>query len=263
MMELSHLYRYPVKSMQGESLNRMQLDALGPMGDRRWMLVNEQGRFLSQREWPRMALVLPHLDAEGLVLEVPGREPVTVNEPDGERLQVKIWQDSCEAIAPSTEADAWLSDFLGVACRLVRFPPDQMRQVDQNYAQPGDQTAFSDGFPLLLISQASLDDLNQRMARPLPMIRFRPNLVISGCEPYAEDHWQRIRIGGLEFSVVKPCSRCVIPTIDPERGERDGNEPLKTLMSYRKQGNKVFFGQNLIHRGQGELHTGMDVEVLE
>ncbi len=262
-MKLSALYRHPVKSLKGESLDELVIGPSGPELDRHWMLVNEKGRFLTQRELPRMALVRPRITDVGLELTAPGMPPLEVAPDVEESLQVQVWNDHCRARVMNPEADRWLSDFLGIPCRLVYMPEEEQRQVDPNYARPGDRTEFSDGFPLLLISEASLDDLNRRIGRTLPMERFRPNLVVSGCEPYAEDSWKRIRIGNITFRVVKPCSRCVIPTVNPETGEREGNEPLKTLMSYRKEGNKVFFGQNLIHDGEGVLEAGMPVEVLE
>ena len=167
-----------------------------------------------------------------------------------------------EALDAGADAAAWLQAFLGVECRLVSLPDDAVRPVDPDYSQPSDQVGFADGFPFLLISQASLDDLNARLERAVPMQRFRPNLVVGGCAPYAEDGWRRIRIGELEFRVAKPCSRCVIPTIDFTTGER-GREPLQTLMTYRRRDNKIYFGQNLIHRGTGILETGTEVEILE
>jgi uncharacterized protein YcbX len=260
---LSGLFRYPVKSLCGESLSVMDIAARGPLYDRHWMLVNEQGRFLTQRELPRMALVRPRVMDQGLVLQAPGMPDLLVMPESEQDLQVQVWRDQCLARLMNPEADVWLSDFLGVSARLVYLPQDRVRQVDQDYARSDDQVGFADGFPFLLLSRASLDDLNQRMAQPLPMERFRPNLVVEGCEAYAEDEWKRIRIGELEFRVAKPCSRCVIPTVNPETGKRQGNEPLKTLMSYRKEGNNVYFGQNLIHDGPGNLQPGMLVEVLE
>jgi uncharacterized protein YcbX len=143
------------------------------------------------------------------------------------------------------------------------MPDECERQVDETYARPGDITSFSDGFPLLLISEASLQDLNSRLELPVPMRRFRPNLVISGCTPYAEDEWQRIRIGEIEFEVAKPCSRCIIPTIDTETAQRNPDrEPLRTLATYRRRDNKVYFGQNLIHRGTGLLKVGDPLEII-
>ncbi len=241
----------------------MDVGARGLLLDRHWMLVNDQGRFLTQREFPRMALITPTVTETGLHLHAPGMFDLEVQSEGLGQLKVQVWGDECIAQPVSAEADQWLSDFLMQSCRLVYLPSAQKRQVDQRYAQPQDEVGFADGFPFLLISQASLDDLNQRMGLDLPMTRFRPNLVVDGCHAYAEDDWKRIRIGNMEFRVAKPCSRCVIPTVNPETGEREGNEPLKTLMSYRKQGNNVYFGQNLLHDGEGRLETGMVVDVLE
>lgn len=263
MMKLTGLYRYPVKSLRGEELTRMIVSVRGADRDRHWMVVNEEGRFLTQRELPRMVLIRPTVLNGGLKLSAPGMPELEVAPESWERLEVRVWNDRCLARVMSDDADHWLSRFLGVPCRLVYLPDEEHRVVDPGYGQPQDEVGFTDGFPFLLISQASLDDLNRRMGKALPMERFRPNLVVEGCEPYAEDRWKRIRIGDLSFRVVKPCSRCVIPTVNPDTGEREGNEPLKTLMTYRKQGNQVFFGQNLIHDGEGELEVGMPVEVIE
>jgi hypothetical protein len=178
------------------------------------------------------------------------------------RMEVVVWGDAVQASPAGADADAWLSGFLGLPCRLVCFPDDAVRSVDPGFARPSDQVGFADGFPFLLISQASLDDLNGRVDEAVSMLRFRPNLVVDGCDAYAEDDWRRIRIGDIEFRVAKPCSRCVIPTIDPATGLR-GQEPLRTLMSYRRRDNKVYFGQNLIHDGFGRLAVGMPLEVLE
>ncbi|WP_456379857.1 MOSC domain-containing protein [Thiolapillus sp.] len=262
-MVLGGLYRYPVKSLRGEALTSMVVGARGLLYDRHWMLVDGEGRFLTQRELPRMALVRPRVQGSGLILAAPDMPDLQVQPDSDEQLQVQIWRDLCTARVMSRVADQWLSEFLDVACRLVYLPEEQVRQVDQDYANTEDQVGFADGFPFLLISRASLDDLNRRMGLSLPMERFRPNLLVEGCAAYAEDGWKRIRIGDLEFRVVKPCSRCAIPTIDPETGQRTGKEPLKTLASYRKHGHQVYFGQNLIHDAQGQLQTGMPVEILQ
>lgn len=262
-LTLNGLYRYPVKSLRGAGLALATLDARGIRFDRRWMLINPEGRFLSQRQLPRMTLVRTLMMYDHLTLQAPDMSDLVLPREcaDDAAVQVKIWQDDCLARSVGRDADAWLSEFLHSECRLVYLPDDQVRQVDTNYAKQGDQTGFTDGFPLLLISEASLQDLNSRMSEPLPMERFRPNLVVGGCEPYAEDSWKRIRIGEIEFKLVKPCSRCAITTVNPETAQT-GVEPLKTLSSYRRQGNKVNFGQNLIHAGLGELRLGMDVEVI-
>jgi len=266
-MHLSSLYRFPLKSAAGESLQRCASDSLGLLGDRRWMVVAAgTGRFLTQRILPRMALLQAYWQGDtALKLAAPGMPELLVRVPDDKTMRcVQVW--SANPVIPDAgeTAAAWLSDFLGQACRLVYLPEDDGIQVDLDYARLGERTAFSDGFPFLLIGQASLDDLARRVGRPLEMLRFRPNLVVSGAEPYAEDGWKRIRIGQLTFRVVKPCSRCVIPTLDPATGERaPDREPLNTLLSYRKGPGGVFFGQNLIAEGRGELEVGMPVERLE
>jgi len=266
-MHLSSLYRFPLKSAAGESLQRCASDSLGLLGDRRWMVVAAgTGRFLTQRVLPRMALLQAHWQGDtALKLAAPGMPELLVRVPDDKTMRcVQVW--SANPVVPDAgeTAAAWLSDVLGQACRLVYLPEDDGIQVDLDYARLGERTAFSDGFPFLLIGQASLDDLARRVGRPLEMLRFRPNLVVSGAEPYAEDGWKLIRIGQLTFRVVKPCSRCVIPTLDPATGERaPDREPLNTLLSYRKGPGGVFFGQNLIAEGRGELELGMPVERLE
>lgn len=262
---LSQIWRYPVKSLRGNQLESTAVDARGIQFDRHWMLVDRQGVFLSQRQLPRMILVKTQVEDQALCLSAPGMQDlmIPVASDGADTVPVKVWRDECRAQTVDAQADGWLSKFLGRDCRLVSLPSGSVRQVDQDYARLEDQVGFADGFPFLLISQASLDDLNQRLPTPLSMERFRPNLVISGCDAYAEDTWQRIKIGELIFRVAKPCSRCVIPTIDPETGRRRGDEPLKTLLQYRKQGNKVMFGQNLLHDGIGSLNQGMRVEILD
>jgi uncharacterized protein YcbX len=263
-LTLAAIYRYPVKSLRGEAFAALDVEPRGLAGDRRWMLVDHEGCFLTQRQLPRMALVQAHIAADGgLSLQAPGMPEIEVAPAAaGDRLEVLVWQDRLPVVPAPAEADRWLSTFMDAPCRLVYLPDEVRRPVDPEYGQPRDQVGFADGFPFLLISQGSLDDLNGRLERALPMLRFRPNLVVAGCPPYAEDGWRRIRIGDLGFRVVKPCSRCVIPTIDLETAER-GPEPLRTLLGYRRRGNKVYFGQNLIHDGQGRLEVGMPVEVVE
>jgi len=266
---LTELWRYPVKSLRGNRHEALPVGARGLVADRHWMLVGNDGRFLTQRQLPRMALINTRLEtgfgSHELWLSLDtGEECRVVSGTDGEPLEVTLWGDTCEARTVASEVDRWLSDFLETPCRLVELPLGNVRAVDPEYAAPGadDQVGFADGFPFLLISQASLDGLNERLDAPLPMQRFRPNLVISGCEPHAEDHWKHIRIGEISFRVAKPCSRCPIPTIDPMTGER-GAEPLRTLQSYRFWNNRVWFGQNLLHDATGELREGMPVEVLD
>lgn len=267
MLRLSALYRFPVKSLGGECLQRAAVGALGLAGDRRWMVVADSGRFLTQRQLPRMAQVTARWrDGVTLELRAPGQPSLTVAVPPADEAlrEVTVWRDSLAAPDAGDAAAQWLSEFLGLDCRLVHVPEARARQVDLAYARPGDRVGFADGFPLLLIGQASLDDLAARVGRPLEMLRFRPNLVIDGAAPYAEDGWGRLRIGEVEFERVKPCSRCAIPTLDPHTGERsDDGEPLRTLATYRRDADGVYFGQNLIPRGSGVLEVGMPVELLD
>jgi MOSC domain-containing protein len=229
------------------------------------MVVADTGEFLTQREHHRMSLVRPHLTDDGLLeLNAPGMPPLTVTPAiRHDRVDVSIWNDRCVAIDEGPTVAEWLSAFLDVRCRLVRFPDDATRRVDPEYAGPNDQVGFADGFSFLLASCASLDDLNHRLTSPLPMNRFRPNIVVCGGEPFEEDRWKSIRIDGITFAVVKPCARCVTTTVDQQTGEAS-REPLRTLATFRNvPGRGVMFGQNLIHDQSGVLHVGAEVTVIE
>ena len=263
VIKLAAIYRYPVKSLRGEAFGALDIGSRGFLYDRHWMVVDDDGRFLTQRQLPRMALVTTTvLDQGRLRLQAPDM-PELVIEPGGnDDIRVTIWHDQVDAALADPQASDWLSRFLQRPCRLVVMPEQTTRAVNPDYAAAQDQVGFADGFPFLLISQGSLDDLNARLEQAVPMQRFRPNLVVEGCEPYAEDGWRRVRIGELTFRVAKPCSRCIIPTIDIDTATRSP-EPLRTLMSYRKRDNKIYFGQNLIHDGPGRLEVDMPVEVLE
>lgn len=261
---VSDIYIYPVKSLAGIRMERWPVDNKGLLHDRKWMLVDADNRFLSQRRLPKMALIKTRLTEEQLILSTPsGRHLTLPLTPDhGEPLEVEIWQDRCIAESVSHEADQWFSDFLQCECRLVYQPEQSIRAVDPSYAKPGDQAAFSDGFPFLIISEASLRALNNAMQLNLSMMRFRPNLVIDGCEAYAEDSWREIRINEIGFRLPKPCSRCSVPAIDPDTA-LSGKEPLQTLNRLRKWNNNVYFGQNALHDNLGELAVGDPVRVLK
>jgi len=264
MFSVSSLHVYPIKSCRGLDLKSVRLDALGPLYDRRFMLVDEDGRFLTQRELPRMALIEPRLGPTSLQVGAPGMPMLKVAMPsrDAPRIEVQVWRDRGEVADAGGHAAAWFSEFLARPCRLAHMPDDGGRPVDPSYARAPARVGFADGFPLLLLTEASLDDLNGRMPQRLPMNRFRPNLVVSGTEPYAEDTWKRIRVGEVVLDIVKPCSRCTITTVDQVRGLA-GKEPLATLATYRQRDNGVFFGQNCIHQGPGSIRIGDGVEVLE
>ncbi len=259
---LSGVHVYPIKSCGGISLASADLGATGLVHDRRWMLVDEGGGFMSQRRHSRMALISPHLAPDRLVVRAPGMPDleVSLEGESEERIDVEVWRDVQRGEPVGGYADRWFGRFLGVRCRLVRKPEDDVRPVDSAYARGGDQTSFADAFPLLLISEASLEDLNGRLKSPIPMNRFRPNLVVRGCGPYAEDSWEEVRAGDAVFRVAEPCARCAITTVDQGSGER-GKEPLRTLATYRKAQGEVWFGRNLIHTSQGTVRVGDPVEV--
>ncbi|QRR04194.1 MOSC domain-containing protein [Dyadobacter sandarakinus] len=258
-MTLSEIWIYPVKSLGGISLREAHTEERGLQDDRRWMVVDEENVFVTQRVLNKMALIgveiqdaglrIFHRHHEGDEVLVP-REPVT-----GELLHVKVWDDIAEAVTVTREADEWLTRQLGKKVRLVVMPESTERKADPRYAQYGENVSFADGFPYHLISQASLDDLNARLADPVTMRRFRPNLVVTGADPYAEDAWTYISIGDVRFQRVKPCARCVLTTIDPQTAEK-GTEPLKTLATYRRMDKKVIFGQDFVLSNPGLIRIG-------
>ena len=262
-MQLSGITIYPVKSCAGSNLDNVTLDRFGPIGDRRWLVVDERGRFLSQRDQALMCLVRVEQVQGGIRLSL-GDDSIQVTTPgaDAPELRVSVWEDSVLALLADSRAAQWLSAQFDRPCRLVYMPDTCRRLVDGLYAREGETVSFADGFPLLLISQASLDDLNSRLDKPVPMNRFRPNLVVSGCDSFAEDGWRRIRIGDVEFDVAKPCSRCVIPSIDQATAHRDG-QINRVLASYRRVNGQVMFGQNLLYQRAGTLSLGDSVEVLD
>jgi len=268
MLRLSALYRYPLKSGKPEVLQSIGLDKLGLEGDRRWMLVDEaSGRFLTQRAEAKMVQLSALWNAQsGLTLSAPGHAALDVPLPeaDSDLRGVTIWRDTLRVPDAGDEAARWVSDFIGKPTRLVQVPLNRARLTQDGYGREDDQVAFADGFPLLLIGEASLQDLAQKVGRPLEMLRFRPNLVIEGSAAFAEDGWKRIRIGDVEFRVVKPCARCILTTIDPQTGERSADrEPLATLQKHRAQADGAMFGQNLVNDSNGQLEVGMPVEILE
>jgi uncharacterized protein YcbX len=257
-----------LKSGKADALQQIGLDKLGLQGDRRWMLVDEaSGRFLTQRAVAKMSQLSALWNSSGgLTLSSPGYTPLDVALPGtaAELRGVTIWRDTLRVPDAGDEAAAWVSDFIGKPTRLVQIPLERARTTEAGYGRDDDQVAFADGYPLLLIGQASLDDLSQRIGRPMEMLRFRPNLVIEGSAAFAEDGWKRLRIGDVEFRAVKPCSRCILTTIDPQTGERSADrEPFATLETYRKTENGAIFGQNLVNDGFGSLEVGMPVTILE
>lgn len=261
---VSALHLFPVKSLRGHSVERMALDRRGPVWDRRWMVVDDRGHFVTQRQHHRLALIDVTLGAQDLVLKAPDMPELCLERntaQEGSPVMVQVWSSHVRALNLGRDAAQWLSSYIGKPLHLVFMPETTRRQVHPAYNLGDSTVGFADGFPLLLIGQASLDDLNARLEHPVPMIRFRPNVVVSDSAAFAEDGWRELRIGGVRLSVVKPCGRCAIPCIAPESGKAS-SEPLRTLATYRRRGREVLFGQNLIHRDQGEIHVGDPVEVL-
>jgi uncharacterized protein len=261
---VTELNVYPVKSCAGTRLDVAHLEARGIVHDREFMVVDASGDFLTQRELPRLALIVPSRSDDALELSAPGMPPFRLAPVvRGELRTVRIWRDQVDAVDQGELVSDWLSEFLHVNCRLVRQADNAVRRVDPAYAtDPRDEVGFADGYPLLLLSEKSLADLNRRLAEALPMNRFRPNVVVRGSgEAYAEDCWSRIRIGDVECSLVKACARCVTTTTNQLTAERKA-EPLVTLATYRLVPGGVLFGQNLIHHTPGVLRIGDSLEVL-
>jgi uncharacterized protein YcbX len=267
MATITALNIYPVKSCRGISLRSASLTPAGFTHDREWMIVRGDGRFITQRDEPRLALIAPQVDDETLSLSAPGQPGVSVDVHNTRgAIEVTCWRDRCAAFDAGDDAAAWLQAFFGQPYRLVRFDPSSARRSDPQWTQGIEATnLFSDGFPWLLLSQASLDDLNARLQRPLPMNRFRPNIVIDGIAAYGEDAPADYVTKGIRLRGVKPCTRCVITTTDQAAGARDGTEPLQTLRQYRfnRELKGVLFGQNLIMlEGAGlTLQVGQQLEV--
>ena len=254
---LAAIHVYPVKSCGGVGVSAWKLDALGLEHDRRWMLVDAVGGAVTQRDRPALSRTRTAIEADVIRVEAPGVAPLSLPlvPAGGDRLDVTLWEWNGSGIAASPEGDAWFSDLLGERVRLLYCPPTEGQEVNPRYAPTPARAGFSDGFPLLLIGQGSLDELNRRLPAPVPMNRFRPNLVVSGIEPFAEDVWRGFQVGSVAMSVVKGCDRCTFTTIDQDTGQK-GAEPLRTLATFRKWDGKVWFGQNVVHRSAGEIRVG-------
>jgi uncharacterized protein YcbX len=261
---LSALHIFPVKSCAPLVLDAAEVEPRGLRHDRRWITTDAAGRFLTGRQHPRLTLLRVVPNGESLELAAPGMRSLRLHAPaKGDRIEVTVWTNTVAALQAGAEADAWISEFLGMPARLAYMDDACARPVNPDYAKPGDEVSFADAFPLLLISEGALQALNAKLETPVPMLRFRPNLVVANTAPHAEDGWKRIRIGSVEFDLVKPCSRCVFTTVDFEKGEFDPTgEPLRTLITYRRTERGVTFGQNVIPRGIGTLRVGDAVEVL-
>lgn len=268
MLELSEIWIYPVKSLAGISLQEAKVTDRGLEYDRRWLLVDVNGHFLTQRQFPQLALFQPILEAEYLKIthRSDNFEPLQISlNPNiySKKVGVTVWDDAIEdALEVSAEANEWFSKALGMSVRLVYMPENSRREVDKKYAITGNEiTSFSDAYPFLVIGQSSLDDLNSRLKESVKMNRFRPNLVFKGGKAYEEENWYEVQIGKATFWGVKPCARCIMTTVDPDSGEKSGKDPLFTLSTYRKAGKRVLFGQNLLVSVLEKIHVGDVINV--
>lgn len=263
---LSELHIYPIKSLAGISLTQSLLEEKGLQYDRRWMLIDNEGTFISQRKYPVLALLQIRLEKEHLTVTHRNTPSITTSflyeENTGQPIAVNVWGTDCHGIEVSTAVSKWFSEFLKTDVRLVQMPEAERRLVDPRYAKDDEVVSFADGYPCLIISQASLDGLNERLSEPVPMNRFRPNFVFTGGEPHIEDSFNTFSIGDLLFKAVKPCSRCVMITVDQQTATKSA-EPLKTLAGYRTIDKKIMFGQNLVHQGSGTIRVGDQLQVKE
>ncbi len=265
----AELYIYPLKSGRGIPVPALEFDERGPIGDRQWMLIDDQAEFLSQRRLPRMSLLQVSLEADRLVVDAPGMStlvvPPTPDNGASERLVAGLHEDRVTVCRVGKAVDRWFTKFLRLSCSLVTMPEDTRRIVDPTYAPAPRIVGLADAFPVLVIGAASIDELNRRLvAKGLARVgvdRFRPNVLVSGSTAHEEDTWRQVSGRDLALEIVKPCAQCTIVTVDQERGVR-GKEPLKTLAEYRQRGQKVLFGQNALHDRPGRLVRGERLRAL-
>ncbi|MBT4035629.1 MAG: MOSC domain-containing protein [Candidatus Marinimicrobia bacterium] len=266
MSTLDQISIYPIKSCAGIDLQSSQVLDRGFPLDRRWLLIDEAGQFISQRTTPQLGQIKIFQNNDHLLVKYPAKSPLKLhlNVQSNVRQKAMIWKDQVDGLWVDQETDNWFSDVLEQRVHLIHMNEEVHRPlVKDNLPQDRSfEVSFADGYPYLLTSQASLDDLNNRLTSPIPMDRFRANLVVSGFEAFAEDDWKRIRIGEVEFLVAKPCARCQVTTIDQKTGSAS-KEPLKTLATYRKQGGNVMFGMNLVALSTGSVNLTDPVFIIE
>lgn len=260
MIKIKSIHIYPIKSLGGIELTESKVERRGLEHDRRWMLIDENGRFVSQRESPKLALLQPIIKDNLMFIEDRTGFMITlgfeISEPAHDPIEVTIWDDVCLAKPLDRKVNQWFSKFMGKPVQLVYMHEDSQRIADQRYApKEDDMVSFADGYPILVISQGSLDLLSEKVGMEVPMNRFRPNIVVEGLQPNEEDTLAEVTIDGLKLHGVKPCARCIMTTIDQETGEK-GKEPLSTLATYRKAGNKTLFGENFIPEKEGLIKVG-------
>jgi len=264
VLKLSEIFIYPIKSLGGISVNSSNVEPRGLKYDRRFLLVDENNVFMTQRDFAEMALLKLSFDKNGFkVLNTKDGSYIILpfKSDSKEIISVTIWDDFCNAVRVNQELDNWFSTVINKKCSLVYMPDDEKRIVEKKYINEDHIVSFADAYPFLIIGQSSLDDLNSRLETPLPMNRFRPNFVFAGGKPYEEDNWKDFKIGNVKFKAVKPCARCLITTTNQETAERT-NEPLKTLSEYRKVDNKVLFGMNVICKSFGKISVSDKIEFV-
>ncbi|MBU2952546.1 MOSC domain-containing protein [Marinobacter sp. F3R08] len=260
-MKVHSLFVYPVKSLSGIEVADFKTDDFGPVGDRRWMIVDDERRFVTQREHPELARIVTRLEGEQVTVNIPGEGEFSLTA-SSEELRVLVWRDWVQTLVGLPEASDALSRFCGIPVRFVFMPDSSFRRVDASRVDEYRRVGFADGFPFLVTNVASLKELNTRLDVPVEMRRFRPNIVVEGAGPWEEDHWQSLQIGHNDLSIVKPCSRCVMTTVDPSTGQKDAAlQPLRTLSSYRRTQDGVIFGQNALHESPGIIRVGDPVIV--
>ena len=265
MFAVSALYIYPVKSLGGFSVTSAEVTAKGFKHDRRWMLADISGKFFTQRELPSMALLQTAITDDGLYIYHKNNPDRNITIPflssPASIKKVQVWDDICDAWCyDNDEINGWFSEMLGTFCELVYMPDGSNRMVDADFAKDGETTSFSDGYPFLIIGQSALDELNSKLVTPITINRFRPNIVFTAGEPHIEDSWKHFSINGIDFFGVKTCGRCVVTTIDQQTAVV-GREPLRTLASYRTVDNRIKFGMNLLHKGEGTVSVGEQINV--
>lgn len=265
-LTIQDIFIYPIKSLGGVRLEEAWVEEKGFQHDRRWMLVMEDGTFITQREHPDLSLLQVVIAHDSLmVFDKKDRSKqirIPFEQISDEEIEVTVWDDIITAVKVGKEYDSWFSEKLGFKVFLVKMPETTLRKVNPKYAKNGESVSFADGMPYLIIGQSSLNELNSRLEKPVLMNRFRPNIVFSGGKAFDEDQMLSIRIGDLDFSLIKPCARCVLTTVDQDSGKK-GKEPLKTLASYRSFGNKILFGQNMVAMSKGKIKVGDPMIVMD
>lgn len=263
-MKIESLYIYPIKSCGGIRLEGVRLTPRGFQHDREFVVIDQKGMFVSQRSVPRMCLIKTCLRDNTLVVNAPGMPEaiIVLDVEEGVRREVTVWGDRCYGLDQGDDLADWFGTFLGQTGRLVRYTARHPRRRKSSYLRRSVSIRFTDAYPLLIISQESLSDLNRRLSEPLPMNRFRPNIVVSGGEPYAEDRWYEIAVNGIRLQGATQCVRCAVTTVDQATSERT-KEPLQTLSQYRKPGKGVLFGRNFIALDSGFVQSGSPVQVTE